>query len=661
MKRCIGCNRVWLLLLAGICCCFLFACDKTPGRKVVVIGVDGMDYKLTRKWINDGRLPNLAKLADQGGFSALGTSIPPESPVAWSNFITGMNPGGHGVFDFLHRSWEEDSFLPCDSIAGTEPVTRSLELFGYEFPLAGGDSFNKRKGTPFWEMLEDRGVPATVFKIPANFPPSETDQKTLSGMGTPDVQGGYGTYYMYTDSDEYVLAEKEYTGGEIVPVTIIDNTIRDFIYGPENVAKAGEDKPMTSTPLTIYIDPMDPVVKIVTGDESVDPRETILKEGEWSEFVPVDFEIIPYLVSVSGIARFYLKSVRPDFVLYVDPININPEMPSPDISTPTSWAAELAERNGMYYTKGMPIATKSLEEGVLTYDEMREQSMLIYNKRKEMLFDLIDQQDSGLLFYYFTTIDLGSHMFWRCMDLKHPGHSDDFGNEDFIEWIYANLDETLGEVMDKLGDDDTLIIMSDHGFAPYYRSINLNTWLVENGFTVLNEDAKPEDTGYMSVDWSKTCAYNLGFACIYLNVKGRDPHGIVDPADVNNLTDEICSKLMRLKDPENGEPVFLKMYKTREAYSGAALDEAPEIIVGCKANYRVSNESALGTYPPQVIYDNLDAWSGCHLMAAEEVPGILFSNKKIRLQDPKLFDLTVSVLNEFGIEKLPEMVGEPIF
>ncbi|MFH2002718.1 MAG: alkaline phosphatase family protein, partial [Planctomycetota bacterium] len=631
MKTRIGYNWIWLGLLAGITCCFLYACNKAPAHKVIVIGVDGMDYKLTRQWIDNGLLPNLEALADEGGFSALGTSIPPESPVAWSNFITGMNPGGHGVFDFLHRSWEGESFLPCDSIAGTEPVTNSITLFGYELPLAGGDSFNKRKGVAFWELLEAQGIPASIFKIPANFPPSPTGQKTLSGMGTPDVQGGYGTYYVYTDSDDYLLSKKDFTG-EIIPITIIDNTIKDFIYGPENIAIAGDEKPKTTIPFTIYIDPIDPVVKLVAGDESSDPREIILKEGEWSEFVDVDFEIIPFLSSVSGIARFYLKSVRPDFVLFTDPININPKSPVPDISTPPEWAPELAERNGYFYTKGMPEDTKALEEGILTYDEMREQSMLIYQKRKEMLFDLLEHHDSGLLFYYFCSIDLDSHMFWRCMDFAHPGHNKEEGNENFIKWLYSDLDRTLGEVRKKLGKDDTLIIMSDHGFAPYYRSINLNTWLLNNGYASLKEGVDRGGNGYTAVDWSKTRAYNLGFACIYLNVKGKDPYGIVDPEDVKDLTDEICSKLMKLKDPENNEPVFLRMYKTREVYSGEALNEAPEIIVGCKARYRVSNDSALGSYPPEEIYDNMDAWSGCHLMAAEEVPGILFSNRKIRLQ-----------------------------
>lgn len=649
-----------IILLLAICS-LLSRCGEDEAHKVIVIGVDGMDYKLLKAWIDEGVMPNLEALAREGDFSALGTSIPPESPVAWSNFITGRNPGGHGVFDFMHKDWEGGTFNPRDSVAGSDPVTRSLSMFGYEFPLAGGDSYNKRRGTAFWEVLEEHGVPATIFKIPANYPPSPTGQKTLSGMGTPDAQGGYGTYYVYSDEDGVIFSDR-INVGKVKPVTIIDNKFTDFIYGPINPAIAGEEKPMTTSPLTVYIDPDQPVVKIVVGDEDSDPAEIILEQGQWSEFISMDFEIIPWLSSVSGCTRFYLKSVRPDFTLFVDPININPYEPIPDISTPSSWAGELAERNGYFYTKGMPEDTKALEEGVLTYDEYRQQTLMIYEKRKEMLLDMVNRHDSGLLFYYFCSIDLDSHMFWRCMDSKHPGHDEEEGNENFIKWLYTDLDKTLGEVRKQLDEDDTLIIMSDHGFAPYYRSFNLNTWLLENGYAALKEGEDRESSiFFQGVDWSKTKAYNLGFACLYLNIKGRDAQGIVDPADADDLVDELCSKLLKVTDPESGERVFLRIYKTRDTYSGEALDEAPEIIVGCRAEYRVSNESAQGMFPEGVIHDNMDPWSGCHLMAAEEVPGILLSNKKIRLEDPKLYDLTVTVLKEYGIEKLPEMIGRPIF
>ncbi|MHC4943400.1 MAG: alkaline phosphatase family protein [Planctomycetota bacterium] len=647
--------------LAAVLLCLLTACggDATSHR-VIVLGIDGMDYRLLKSWIDAGKMPNFEALCREGGFAPLGTSIPPESPVAWSNFITGMNPGGHGIFDFVHREFKEGRIVPSFSMAGATEVTSTLSLFGYEFPLGGGEAFNKRKGTAFWEVLEEHDIPAIMFKIPCQSPPTETDQKTLSGMGTPDVIGNYGNYTVYTD-DESFIDNEEIAEDKKFSVSIMNDTIRELIYGPVNALIAGENKPQTSTPLTIYLDPEEPVVKIVVGDEDAPTSEFVLKEGEWSDFVELDFELMA-ISGVSGITRFYLKSVRPSFTLFVDAINVNPAAPAIDLTTPSSWSTELADRYGHFYTVGMPENPKALREGALTYDEYREHSMLIYDKRKEMFLDMLERHTAGLLYYYFSSIDLDCHMFWRCMDRKHPGNNPAEGNEDFITWLYRDLDEMLGKVRRQLGPDDTLIIMSDHGFAPYYRSIHLNTWLLENGYIALKDGADRENSESLTaVDWSRTRAYNLGFCNIYLNVKGREPQGIVDPDDVEDLTDELCSKLMKLTDPENGDRVFARLYKTREVYSGAALSEAPEIIVGPRAPYRISDESTLGQFPEHVIEDNLDPWSGCHLMAAEEVPGILVTNRKIALEDPKLYDLTVAILAEFGIEKIPEMVGRPIF
>jgi len=652
------------------------ACADEPKHKVVILGIDGMDHAMTVAMLEAGELPNLAALAKEGGFSALGTSIPPESPVAWSNFITGRNPGGHGIFDFLHGSWLTEkqangeatyTFMPIDSLAGVTEDSWVLPVMGYRLPLSPGQPINKRKGTAFWELLEDHDVPATIFKIPGNFPPTPTDQQTISGMGTPDVQGGYGTYYVYTD-DEFAVSDRVQSG-QVITVSIYDNVVRDYLYGPDNTlvaVESGQHAPRTTVPLRVDLDPTLPLARIMVGEAS-DNRQVVLKEGEWSDFLEADFDIIPHVTGVTGQVRFYLQQVRPVFKLFVDPINVSPRKPAFDISTPPEWAAELAERNGPFLTKGMPENTKALEEGVLSDDEMREHSLLIYEQRKKILFDLLGRHDSGLLFHYFSSIDLNSHMFWRCMDEQHPGHDPNTSeaSRDFIRYLYRDIDQVVGRVRAELGEDDTLIVMSDHGFAPYYRSFNLNTWLLDNGYIHLKPEADRESDpgGLTLVDWSKTRAYNIGFACIYLNVRGQrdNPMGVVEPGDVDELVDEICMRLMKEKDPKTGEPIFLTMYKTRDVYSGEALATAPEIVVGFRRKFRNSNESALGKFLPDVIQDNLNAWSGCHLMAAEEVPGVVFSNRRIELEDPKLYDLTPTILFEYGIEIPPDMVGRPLW
>ncbi|MBI4880222.1 MAG: alkaline phosphatase family protein [Planctomycetes bacterium] len=663
-------RRAFLFLAFAL----LAACAEQPRHRVVILGVDGMDHRLTQEMLAQGDLPNLQALAAAGGFSSLGTSIPPESPVAWSNFITGRNPGGHGVFDFIHPEWVkgEDgghTFVWADPIASAEEVGWELPLFGYCIPLTGGDPINKRRGTAFWDILEEHGVPATIYKIPANYPPTPTGQQTLSGMGTPDVQGGYGTFYLYTD-DPFAVSG-EIVSGKLITVSIYENTVREYLYGPDNTLVAlepGEHAPATRVPFRVDLDPEQPLARIRVGED--DGEQAVLKEGEWSDFLEVDFDIIPHVTGVTGLVRFHLQQVRPTFRLYVDPINISPFEPAMEISTPSDWVTELAERNGPFLTKGMPENTKALEEGVLTQDEVREHSLGIYEQDKRVLFDLLSRQDSGLLFHYFGSVDLNSHVFWRCMDEKHPGHAADTSNanEQFIRWLYRDIDAVVGRVRAELGPDDTLIVMSDHGFAPFYRAFNLNTWLLEHGYAVLREqDARGnaidrEAAKLLSaVDWSKTRAYNLGFAGIYLNVRGRDPLGIVEPAAVADLVDEICFRLMQETDPKNGEPIFLTMYKTREVYSGEAKERAPDIVAGFRREYRNSDESTQGMFPEWLIQDNMDAWSGCHLMAAEEVPGVLFVNRAIRRDAPQLYDLTATILSEYGIERPADMVGWPVW
>ncbi|MFH0943651.1 MAG: alkaline phosphatase family protein [Planctomycetota bacterium] len=666
------------LLALALPLLLLASCSDQKRHRIIILGIDGMDYGVTRELLDQGQLPNLAALAKEGGFSALGTSIPPESPVAWSNFITGENPGGHGVFDFLHPSWKkvgegEYQFEPVDSIAGSTKDSWVLPILGYRMPLSPGEPINKRQGTAFWELLEDHDIPATIFKIPANYPPTPTDQQTLSGMGTPDAQGGYGTYYLYTDNP-FAVSDR-ISAGKLITVSIYDNVVRDVLYGPVNTLRAvkeGEKPPTTTVPLRVDLDPEQPVVRIMIGDPA-DNNQVVLREGEWSDFLEANFDIIPHMTGVTGQVRFCLQEVRPTFKLFVDPINVSPLTPAFDISTPADWVTELAKRDGPFMTKGMPENTKALEEGVLTYDEMRKHSLMIYEQRKKMLFDLLPRQESGLLFHYFSSIDLNSHMFWRCMDKNHPGHDPNVSpeNEQFIQYLYEDIDKVVGQVRQQIRPDDTLIVMSDHGFAPFYRKFNLNTWLLENGYIHLKPDAdRKQDPGvFLDVDWSKTRAYNIGFACIYLNVRGTEddpmanghPMGIVDPTEVDPLVDEICMRLMKEKDPKNGEPIFLTMYKTRDDYSGRAKKTAPQIVVGFRKKYRNSNESAMGHYPLQIIEDNMEAWSGCHLMAAEEVPGVVFSNRKIALEDPKLYDLTATILSEYGIKKPEEMVGRPLW
>src|SRR5215471_127050 len=189
-------QRSCLWILAGVFFA-LAGCgisrSKPRGTRVIVLGVDGMDPQFVeRHW---SALPNLARLRRKGDFKALKTTTPPQSPVAWSTFITGMDPEGHGICDFVHR--DPATYLPRSSISKTLEPRYKLPLGPFRLPVSKGQVLALRRGKAFWQILADYNVPVTVIRMPTNYPPVKTGRAT-AGMGTPDLRGTTGTFTFYT-------------------------------------------------------------------------------------------------------------------------------------------------------------------------------------------------------------------------------------------------------------------------------------------------------------------------------------------------------------------------------------------------------------------------------------------------------------------------------
>lgn len=622
-------------------------------KKVLILGLDGMDPHLLQVWMKQGKLPSFQKLWNQGDFRRLRTSIPPQSPVAWSNVTTGMNPGGHGIFDFVHR--DPENYFPEFSGAETKEAEKTIRIGNIVLPLSGGEVKLSRKGRAFWQILEDYDIPATVFKMPGNYPPAPTKQKTISGMGTPDLVGSLNQFNYYTT--EFVEIKGDIGGGEIHEVYVAENRVETTLPGPNNSYK--KDRPESSIDFKVYIDPFNPVAKVVIQD-----NEFILKEGEWSGWKRIHFRMIP-TKSVSGICIFYLKQVRPEFKLYVSPINIDPAAAALPISTPRSYSEELEKRFGPFFTKGLPADTKALDNNVLDDGEFLEQDDFILNERLEMFEYELSRFDSGLLFYYVSSTDQRQHMFWRHLDKKNPiydpSQAKKYGNT--IENIYRETDRMLARAMEKTDKDTVLIVMSDHGFSPFRRSFNPNTWLLENGYhALINKWRQGREDLFTNTDWSKSKAYALGLNGLYINQKGREGEGIVNSgAEKEALIREIIHNLESFQDPETGEKPVLRAFAAKDVYSGAHMEKAPDIIIGYNQGYRVSWSAPLGRIPRNILEDNTEKWSGDHCMAPEVVPGILVTNQKIRIDSPALYDITPTILQTFGIEKTKEMIGKSIF
>ncbi len=642
------------------------------GKKVIVLGIDGMDPQMLRKYLAEGKMPNFQKLIAQGDFKELSTTIPPQSPVAWASFITSTNPGRTGIFDFIHRGPKN---FPADLYLSTsrasEPEGGKLRLGDWLVSLKGGKIENLVSGTPFWNYLAEYGIPATVFRSPSDFPPFSSKANEFSGMGTPDLLGTYGTFSYYTDNPP--KNAKDVTGGEVFPTFVKNGAAKNFIHGPNNTFRLDPEKPFEETggkkiynyeklkiPFTVYVDPVNPVAKIVVGD-----REIFLKQGSWSDWVELKFPLVSKAKSLFGIAKFYLKELRPDFKLYVSPINIDPKNPALPIFNPEAYGEELVGALGRFYTQGISEDTKARTYNVLNDPEYWTQSQMVGADWFRALRFHLDRFKSGFLFFYFSTLDLGQHMFWRFLDPKNPIHEEALksGLDSPVEKLYQQMDHALGMALEKVDRDTTLIVMSDHGFAPFNRCFNLNSWLLDNGYTYLLDPDKREKTEYFdNVDWGRSRAYGLGINGLYLNLEGREGTGIVKPEQEDWLLKELKRKLEAVVDPQTGEHPIKNAYLAKEVYNGKFVGTvSPDIIIGYRRGYRGSWETTLGKYPKDLLTDNTDPWSGDHCIDPTEVPATLVANKKIRKADPNIMDIGPSVLEEFGLKIPSDMEGKPIF
>jgi len=657
-------------LLAAVDVAALSSCGKRPvspaarERKLIVLGLDGLDPRGLERLMAQGKLPNMSRLMSQGGFRALGSSLPPQSPVAWATFTTGRDPGGHGIYDFIQR--DPATYLPYLSIARTEPPDKTLSVGRWKIPLSAGKVECLRRGRPFWDVLADAGVPAVAYRVPSNFPPQGDKVKQLAGLGAPDLRGTYGEFSYYTDAP-FPDADKV-TGGAVYQVSLSDSQagaagrVWTRLYGPDNTLR--KDAPQAYADLFILADREHKLAKL-----SLDGNEIVLRQGEWSDWVTVRFELIPHLKHVTGICRFYLKEVSPHLKLYVTPVNIDPREPALPITAPPEFSQQLADKFGLFYTQGFPHDVKALRHGVLDDEEYLHQSGLAFDEERRM-FDLaLNEFQRGLLFYYFATSDRTQHMFWRTMDPRHPAYDPRLAKKlgSVIEDCYLDCDALVGKAMNACDRDTTLIVLSDHGFAPYYRSFHLNTWLARNDYLAgLDPWSRGSDI-FGNADWSNTLAYGLGFNSLYLNLQGREPYGAVGPEERTLLARQLADELRQVRDPDTGARTIENVYLAEEVYSKDQAAHAwqatvaPDLVVGYARGYRCSDESVLGELSDRLTEDNRDKWSGDHCIDTSLVPGILLSNKPITAPSPGLTDLTATCLAEFGVRKPDDMSGNPIW
>ena len=703
-------------LLAGAAIAIAAATALAAGAsrpRVVILGFDGVDSQVVEQMLADRRLPNLAALKARGGYSPLIPTVPAQTPVSWATFSTGLDPGGHEIFDFLKR--DPSDLVPTFAVAEETAVPI---LFGRANPLvfagaaalvfigagaaiffigkrriaplavlvflglaAGGAAFaavkawvpperpavrNNRLGKTFWS--EDGGRPATVMRMPVTFPPeSFPEGRLLSGLGVPDLSGRIGRPSYYT-SDPFFTA-REGNDFSIDLVRLESNTGRQAtrILGPPGKPFGREGT--IDLPMALTVAPSRDRLTIEAGGER---RE--LTAGQWSDWVSLEFRVNP-LIALHGYARFRLQSVSPEIALYLSPIQFDPDRLPPGfaLSSPAGFARELDVRFGRYKTMGWAIDTWSIQSGTLREDAFLEDVAATAAQERRMLSALLKERQR-LTVHYFEFPDRVAHVFWRFRDPGHPAYDASLAPRyrDAVEKSYETMDSIVGETMGALAPDDVLIVLSDHGFATWRRSVNYNSWLVENGYLVLTGGARRQNLEALfsrgqfweSVDWSKSRAYAMGLGDVYVNLKGREKNGIVEPgAAYETLREELIRRLTGLTDPKNGERAVSRVLKREDVYRRFNPRLIPDLIVTNRPGYRVSWQASLGVPTENVFEDNRDVWSGDHCsLDPELVRGVLFASRPFRAAPvPGIADVTASVRALIGAPAPPDAAGKSLW
>lgn len=619
---------------------------KGKARRVVVVGLDGLDPARVRRLMEAGKLPHLKRLAEQGTFTELGTTLPPISPVAWSTFMTGVNPGKHNIFDFLNRDLR--TYFPELSSARVTSGSRWdwLAALG----LGKGPVRLLRKSQPFWKVLGEHGIFSTILRVPITFPPERFHGLSLSAMCTPDLRGTQGSYTLYSTN----AAEcTESAGGLRIAVVREGNRIRSKLTGPPNLpGKAPAD---LEVPFTFDIDSSGEggVLRICGQTHALEVRE-------YSTWIRLTFRA-GWFSTVRGICRFRIEQLSPDVRLYVTPVNIDPERPALPISHPLYYSIYLAKLHDAFATLGLAEDTWGLNTGAIDEDAFLEQAYAIHAERETMFFEALRRTRQGLCACVFDASDRIQHMFYRFDTPDHPCRPgpDDARHATVIDEMYGRMDDLVGRVQTAIDPQSVLLVLSDHGFADFSRGVHLNAWLRDEGYLVLEPGASGGE--YLNgVDWTKTRAYAFGLAGIYINQAGRESRGIVEASDeAARLRAEIAEKLGRLTDPaRGGRSAIREVYDSRKAYSGPYVENGPDLVVGYQPGYRASWETAVGRTEGSVLIDNTRRWSGDHCIDPSAVPGVLFCNRKLADATCRIVDLAPTILDLFGVEPPAYMDGK---
>lgn len=622
-------------------------------KKAIVIGLDGLEPTIVEAMLQRGELPNLARIRQSGSYSRLRTTYPAQTPVAWSSFATGTNPGGHGIFDFISR--DPATYLPDAALSRFE---RPKSAF------APPRVVNQRKGTPFWQTLSQAGVPSVVLRCPCTFPPDEINGRMISGVGVPDIRGAQNKGTFYTQ-DQSVQSQES----EQVVVLPSGTQLTTHVIGPRNTKQSpGND---ATCEIRVQANGSSRSLVIETGGT---PSRVEVAVGAWSEWVRFKFKL-SMLQSVTGIARIYVRRIEPHVEFYVSAVNFDPAAPLFPVSAPPSYAKDVSGQIGLFSTLGMAEDHNGLNNGRFDEKAYLDQCELVIQERERLMRFELSRFSEGFFFLLYDTPDRLQHMVWRFRDPDHPGYEPDLAREysTLVEQHYARCDKLLEPVFDHVDENTLFIALSDHGFNTFRRAFDTNTWLWQNGLLALKDGKKPSEDlgdGPAVIDWSRTYAYAVSLGGIFLNFKGREREGILEEgSEAERVRNAIASGLAGLVDTASQREAIRSVSRREVIYSGPYATNAPDLLVNFRPGFRVSWQSAVGGFANALIEDNLRKWSGDHIIDPEAAPGILFMNRNQNPHPvaknatrvghpgdlPAIIDLAPTILNHLGVP-VPEIM-----
>jgi hypothetical protein len=529
--------------------------------------------------------------------------------------------------------------------------------------------------------------------VPVTFPPENVPNgELLAGLPLPDIRGTIGTFYYFaTDLSRYEEGNTE-MGGILKRLAFDGDIARTELVGPPNPVVKAQQREITAkgtklseadtAALAGLAARQDIRIPFTVRWNRPERRATIeiqgqsipLEQGQWSKWITLEFRV-NYLVRLHGMAQLFLTKADKDLQLYISPVNFRPDKPPVAISSPASFSANIFDRLGFFRTLGWAEATWPLNEDRLDEKAFMDDLNRAFDDRARVILDRLDARQWDVLVGVIESTDRVQHMMWRFLDPQHPMYDASLAARfgDTVERVYRRADQLLAEVRERVGPDMPIVVVSDHGFHSFRWAVNLNTWLVQEGYLVLKgarSETKTLDNLFLgtgefweNVDWPKSKAYAMGLGQVFINVKGREGQGLVSPGrEYQEVVNELAARLMTLTDPNNGTRIVSGVYKRDEIYSGPFVKDAPDLQVGMVDGYRVSWQTTLGGSPAGIVYANTRKWSGDHCgFDYKTIPGVLITNQRVTATSPRIIDIAPTVLKFFGVPVPKDIDGRPLF